>query len=89
MERNMNTLKVGYCDLLNEYERIKKKYYDKLNDHEKYENYLEEYDKKLDHNFSDSNFIDDFILLATDFNYFLKKYYINESKINDKFFYVF
>ena len=53
------------------------------------EDYLEEYDEKLNNIFSQSVFEDDFILLATDVGYFLKKYYIKESEINDKFLYVF
>ena len=85
----MNTLKVGYSDLLNDYKRIIKKYYDKLDDHEKYEDYLEEYNERLENIFSPSVFKDDFISLATDFAYFLKKYYIKESEINYKFLYVF
>ena len=85
MEKSMNTLKVGYSDLLVEYKRIIKKYYDKLDDHEKYEDYLDEYDDKLDNIFSQSVFEDDFIQLPTDFEYFLKKYCIKESEINDRF----
>ena len=33
MEKSINLLKVGYSDLLDEYKRIIKKYYDKLEDH--------------------------------------------------------
>ena len=45
MEKSIMSLKVCYSDLLAEYKRIIKKYYDVIQDHQKEENYLEEYDR--------------------------------------------
>ena len=49
---------------------------------------MDKYDEKV-HNFSINDFQDDFTLLVVDFQYFLKRYYIKECEINDKFIYVF
>ena len=91
MEKLIMSLKVCYSDLLAEYKRIIKKYYDKLDDHQKEEDCLEEYDRYYNRSncVSLNQFQDDFFLLSYDFYCFLKYYEIKENEINDKFHYVF
>ena len=75
MEKSKMPLKVCYSGLLAEYKRIIKKYYDMLENHQKEENYLEEYDRFYNriNCVSINQFQGDFSLLAYDFYCFLNK----------------
>ena len=75
MEKSIMSLKVCYSDLLAKYKRMIKKYYDMPDDHQKEENYLEEYDRLYNRSNSVSlnQFQYDFKLLSFDFYCFFGK----------------
>ena len=89
MEKAINRKKIKTSELIAEYKRLVKKYYHILEDHEKDEDYLKEYDDKLNdkkyNNLDDLK--DDHYDLEAYFKSFILKYYLEESERNNKFHY--